>query len=218
MIRSRLLAAPGVYRPGHDTALLIRALDKEPVARRSTVLDLGTGSGALALAAARSGARVTAVDIAWRAVWTARLNARLSGRPVRVRHCDLGSVHGLGPFDLAVSNPPYVPSPRPLPRRGAAQAWDGGPTGRSVVDRVCDTAARVLRPGGALLMVHSALCDEEASLDRLAGLGMKSAVIDRAFVPFGPVLRGRRNWLCAHGLLDRETTSEELVVIRAELL
>ncbi|MZD10745.1 methyltransferase [Streptomyces sp. SID5785] len=218
----RVVAPPGVYTPGRDTALLLRALGTEPVDGSSTVLDLGTGSGILALHAARSGAAVTAVDVSWRAVWTARLNARMARTSVRVRRHDLGSTKGLdsvrrlGPFDLVLSNPPYVPSPQQPPHRGEAQAWDGGPVGRAVVGRVCDAAAQVLRPSGTLLMVHSALCGEEETLQHLAHLGMKGAVVDRAFVPFGPVMLDRRNWLCGRGLLDREAASEELVVVRAQ--
>ncbi|MFJ8825961.1 HemK2/MTQ2 family protein methyltransferase [Streptomyces sp. NPDC102467] len=215
----RLLAPPGVYAPQYDTELLIRALGDEPVGGNTKVLDLGTGSGALALAAARLGARVTAVDLSWRAVWTARLNARIHRTPITVRHGDLGAAFAPGSFDLIVSNPPYVPAPSRLPpRHGAAQAWDGGLDGRIVVDRVCAAAARALRPGGTLLMVHSGLCDASASLGRLADLGMEAAVTDRIFVPFGPVLRARRAWLCARGLLDDDAIQEELVVIRAELL
>jgi release factor glutamine methyltransferase len=151
-------------------------------------------------------------------VWTARLNARLNRTSVTVRHGDMGSALRPGSFDLVVSNPPYVPSDSPLlPRRGLARAWDGGFDGRTVVDRVCDAAPRALRPGGVLLMVHSALCDTSASLRRLAGLGMSAAVIDKTYVPFGPVLRARRTWLCEQGLLDDGATHEELVVIRAEL-
>ncbi|MFJ9037241.1 HemK2/MTQ2 family protein methyltransferase [Streptomyces sp. NPDC102406] len=214
----RLLAPPGVYAPQHDTDLLLRALSEERLDERTDVLDLGTGTGALAVSAARLGARVTAVDLSWRAVWTARLNARINGAPVTVRHGDLGSAFPPGSFDLVVSNPPYVPAPSPcLPRRGPARAWDGGLDGRTVVDRVCDAAPRALRPGGTLLMVHSALCDASASLRRLTDLGMSAAVIDKAYVPFGPVLRARRGWLCDQGLLDIDATHEELVVIRAEL-
>ncbi|WP_372349272.1 HemK2/MTQ2 family protein methyltransferase [Streptomyces sp. KL116D] len=214
----RLLSPRGVYAPQEDTALLLRALYDEHVDHGADVLDLGTGSGALAVAAARLGARVTAVDISWRAVLTARVNAHRNGVAVTVRHGDLGSAYRPDGFDLVVSNPPYVPSPtRLLPRRGAAQAWEGGTGGRAVVDRVCDAARRALRPGGTLLMVHSGLCGESATLDRLSGLGMTAAVVERADIPFGPVLRGRHDWLCEQGLLDTAATSEELVVVRAEL-
>ncbi|HEY9440767.1 MAG TPA: 50S ribosomal protein L11 methyltransferase, partial [Streptomyces sp.] len=61
------LTVPGVYAPQHDTRLLLAALDRETLAPGTEVLDLGTGSGALALRAAQLGCRVTAVDIAWRA-------------------------------------------------------------------------------------------------------------------------------------------------------
>ncbi|MBW5420114.1 methyltransferase [Streptomyces sp. BG9H] len=213
---AHLLAPPGVYAPQHDTELLTRALHREAVGPGTAVLDLGTGTGALAVAAARRGARVTAVDISWRAVLTARLNARLAGQSVTVRHGDLTAAAPKGPYDLVVSNPPYVPSPSPLlPRRGAARAWDGGPAGRAVVDRVCDAAPRALRPGGVLLMVHSALCGVDATLTRLTELGMDAKVTDRRFIPFGPVLRSRRAWLQRRNLLGDDETREELVVIRA---
>ncbi|MFD4628433.1 HemK2/MTQ2 family protein methyltransferase [Streptomyces sp. NPDC058284] len=212
-----LLTLPGVYAPQHDTALLVRALDREGIDDGTSVLDLGTGSGALAVAAARRGARVTAIDISWRAVLTARLNARLSGQSVAVRRGDLTAEVPSGPYDLVVSNPPYVPSPSPrLPRRGPARAWDGGPAGRLVVDRVCDAAPRALRPRGVLLMVHSALCDVDATLDRLASRGMDAEVADRRSVPFGPVLRSRQAWLRRRNLIGADETSEELVVVRAE--
>ncbi|MFF1767680.1 hypothetical protein [Streptomyces sp. NPDC058249] len=63
--------------------------------------------------------------------------------------------------------------------------------------------------------MHSALCGTESTLSRLAAAGLPASVVDRAFVPFGPVLRERRTWLRRQGLLTDENT-EELVVIRAE--
>ncbi|MEU1014176.1 HemK2/MTQ2 family protein methyltransferase [Streptomyces sp. NPDC005900] len=215
---ARLIAPPGVYAPQYDTELLTRALHREGIGEGSSVLDLGTGTGALAVAAARRGARVAAVDISWRAVLAARFNARLAGQKVTVRHGDLTAAAPEGPYDLVLSNPPYVPSPSPfLPRRGAARAWDGGPAGRAVVDRVCDAAPRALRPGGVLLMVHSGLCGVDATLDRLTSLGMDAKVTAREFIPLGPVLRSRRAWLRRRNLLGDDESLEELVVIRAEL-
>ncbi|MFC7304065.1 HemK2/MTQ2 family protein methyltransferase [Streptomyces monticola] len=216
--RARLLTLPGVYAPQYDTEFLMRALRREDIGEGDAVLDLGTGSGALAVAAARTGARVTAVDISWRAVLTARLNAFLSRQQVTVRHGTLSATEPAPEraYDLVVSNPPYVPSPPLTPRRAAARAWEGGARGRTVVDQVCDTASRVLRPGGVLLMVHSGLSGAQASIDRLQGQGMRAEVADRTYVPFGPVLRSRRAWLREQGLLADNATWEELVIIRAE--
>ncbi|MFI6350338.1 HemK2/MTQ2 family protein methyltransferase [Streptomyces sp. NPDC050560] len=216
-----LLAVPGVYRPGADTLLLVRALCREGFAPGAAVLDLGTGSGALALCAARLGGRVTAVDAALPAVLAARLNARRLRQPVRVRRGDLFAPVVGDSFDLVVSNPPYVPSPGAgVPRRGAARAWDAGGDGRALVDRVCAGAPAALRPGGVLLMVHSGLCDTGRTLRLLAEGGLRAEVSDRAEIPFGPVLRSRLDWLAGRGLVRRRSGAgapwEELVVVRAE--
>ncbi|GAA1369593.1 HemK2/MTQ2 family protein methyltransferase [Streptomyces beijiangensis] len=211
-----LLALPGVYRPQHDTGLMARALRREAIPLGSEVLELGTGTGALAILAARAGARVTAVDISRRAVFTARVNARLARERIEVKRCDLTADTGGRTFDMVISNPPYVPSPSArLPRRGVARAWDAGRDGRTFIDRICATVPTMLRPAGALLMVHSAVCGTEATLNRLAEAGMCGSVVDRAFVPLGPVMRSRREWLRHQGILGDEPC-EELVIIRAE--
>ncbi|XQE83414.1 HemK2/MTQ2 family protein methyltransferase [Streptomyces microflavus] len=214
--RRRMLLVPGVYAPQHDTHLLMQAVRRELCGPGRRVLELGTGSGALAVHAARLGARVTAVDISRRAVLCARLNAALHRQRVTVRYGDLSTVDR-GGYDLVISNPPYVPAPAALPpRRGRARAWDGGLDGRVVVDRVCTTAAAVLRPGGTLLMVHSAMCGVDVTLDALHAVGLDAQVIDRELVPLGPVTRSRLLWLRDQGLMDEEQQDkEELVVFRA---
>ncbi|MFJ1967870.1 HemK2/MTQ2 family protein methyltransferase [Streptomyces sp. NPDC087903] len=213
------LSLPGVYAPQEDTALLAGALSEEPLAPGADVLDVGTGTGALALAAARRGARVTAVDVSWRAVCTARLNAWLTGVPVRVRHGNLFDVVRDRSYDLILSNPPYVPAPTTAvrPPRGRARAWDAGHDGRLVLDRICGEAPGLLRPGGVLLMVHSALSDPELTVGHLRSAGLKAAVTRRSRIDFGPVLRARTGWLRERGLLSPAEVKEELVVVRAEL-
>ena len=116
-----------------------------------------------------------------------------------------------------MTNPPYVPAlgTRP-PRRGPARAWDAGQDGRYLVDRICARAPSLLRPGGALLMVHSGLCGVDATLRRLAAAGLTCSVTERAQVPFGPVLTERMPWLRAQGLVGADEDTEELVVVRAE--
>ncbi|MFF1274300.1 HemK2/MTQ2 family protein methyltransferase [Streptomyces marokkonensis] len=212
------LVPPGVYAPQEDTELLAGALFEEPVPPGADVLDVGTGSGALAVAAARRGSRVTAVDVSWRAVCTTRLNALRAGVPVRVRQGNLfAPVRGRS-FDLILANPPYVPAPdRRGQPRGAARAWDAGDDGRLVLDRICREAPALLRPGGVMLLVQSALSGPEQTLGGLRTAGMKAAVTRRRRIAFGPVLRDREEWLRERGLLPAAENEEELVVVRAEL-
>ncbi|MFF8986626.1 methyltransferase domain-containing protein [Streptomyces globisporus] len=66
--RRRVLTVPGAYAPQHDTHTLMRAVGRELPRPGRRVLELGTGSGALAIHAARLGAQVTAVDTSRRAV------------------------------------------------------------------------------------------------------------------------------------------------------
>ncbi|MFD7165945.1 HemK2/MTQ2 family protein methyltransferase [Streptomyces violascens] len=212
----RLWRLPGVYAPQADTRLLAGALRREGALSGLDVLDIGTGSGALALYAAHLGARVTALDVSRRAVWSTRINAWRAGLRISALR---GSVEDLAGhrFDLVLSNPPYVPAPRPLPPgRGAARAWDAGTDGRHVLDRLGRTAPALLGPHGVLLLVQSALSGTEATLEMLEAAGMRARVTDRAAIPYGPVLRSRLDWLRARRLIGPDDTMEELVVIRAE--
>lgn len=214
-----LMALPGVYQPQADTLLLAHALAQEELGPRTDALEIGTGTGALALHAAGRGARVTAVDVSWPAVITARLNSLRRRLPLRVLHGDFAARTAGCRFDLVVTNPPYVPAPGArLPSRGPERAWDAGPDGRGVIDRICAGAPALLRPGGVLLMVHSAMCGAEETLDRLTGVGLAAEVTVSASVPWGPVLRSRRAWLEQRGLAAATDEWEELVIIRARSL
>ncbi|WP_328539061.1 HemK2/MTQ2 family protein methyltransferase [Streptomyces sp. NBC_00344] len=213
----RIRTLPGVYIPQHDTHLLLGALRREESVFGTDLLDIGTGSGVLAVQAARMGARVTAVDVALRAVLTTRLNAALARQRIAVHRSDLTASAPDRSYDVVVSNPPYVPAPHTRPHgQGAARAWDAGPDGRAVVDRICDAAPALLRSGGVLLMVHSGLCGAGATVRRLEEAGLRANVSDRALVPFGPVLLSRLPWLRRQSLLEDGADKEELVVIRAE--
>ncbi|MFD3546328.1 HemK2/MTQ2 family protein methyltransferase [Streptomyces sp. NPDC058655] len=211
-----IISLPGVYRPQADTRLLRDALALEDLGPTTQLLEIGTGTGALALAAAAEGARVTAVDVSWPAVATARLNALRQRLPLRVLHGDFAVRTRGRRFDMVLANPPYVPSPQArIPSRGPERAWDAGTDGRHVIDRICADAPALLRPGGVLLMVHSGMCGAEKTLDHLERAGLAAEVTARASVPWGPVLRSRRAWLQARGLADSGDEQEELVIIRA---
>lgn len=213
----RIVVPPGVFRPRSDTRLLARLVTQDPRLPGSRLLDLCTGSGALAVATARAGAEsVTAVDVSRRSVATVRLNAALNGVRVRALRGDLLAPVGGERFDLIVSNPPYVPSEEhALPRRGQRRAWDAGSDGRLLLDRIAREAPAHLRPGGTLWLVHSSVCDTERTLEALAAAGLEPSVCERERGPLGPLLRARAPMLAERGLIDPRTGEEELVAIRA---
>jgi release factor glutamine methyltransferase len=214
-----LLRPPGCYRAQDDTWLLAEALSDAALPADARVLDIGCGTGALSVTAARAGAaHVTAIDVSRLAAAATWLNSRLRGHRVRVAVGDaLDHALSLPPFDLVLANPPYVPAEQGHPpRRGPARAWDAGHDGRALLDRICAVAPLLLAPQGTLLMVHSQLSDVDKTVQQLRGGGLKTSVVARREVPFGPVLRSRLAWLESRGLIEPGQDREELVVIRAD--
>jgi release factor glutamine methyltransferase len=212
----RLLSLPGVFSPLSDTWLLIEALRSETLPPRARVLDLCTGSGAVAVSAALRGARdVTAVDVSRRALLSARLNARANGVRVRARRGDLFDAVGPRRFHAIVSNPPYVPSPTDtLPASGPRRGWDAGRDGRLLLDRICEQAPAHLEPGGFVLLVHSSVNDTERTCAALQRGGLEAHVVRRRRGPLGPRMSGRVTLLEERGLLARGAREEEIVVVR----
>jgi release factor glutamine methyltransferase len=210
-----MLYPPGVYRAEGDTELLADVVRRSGAAHDRDVLDIGTGSGALAVAAAQAGARsVTAVDLSLRAVVTTWVNSRLAGVRVQVRRGDLFAPVAGRRFGLVVSNPPYVPAASAaLPRYRKARCWDAGPDGRALLDRICAGVPEVLEPDGTVLLVHSAVCDTGCTVAALERAGLAARELARITVPFGPVMHSRARMLEARGLVARGQRSEELVVV-----
>jgi release factor glutamine methyltransferase len=213
----RLIRLPGVFRPRSDTWMLARALRAELAGDRRTVLDVCTGSGAIALTAAASGADATAVDVSRRSVATVRLNAALRRLRVRAHRGDLfGPVQGRR-FDVIATNPPYVPATSDdLPTRGPERAWDAGLDGRALLDRVCAEGPAHLAPGGVMLVVQSSICGTEATVGQLAEAGLRAQVAVRARGPLGPLMLKRVEQLERRGAIAPRQRDEEVVVIRAE--
>ncbi|GAA5089355.1 HemK2/MTQ2 family protein methyltransferase [Nocardia iowensis] len=213
----RLIRCPGVYRPQTDTWLLARAAAGAALPRQPRVLDPCTGTGALAIRAARMGASsVTAVDVSRRAIATAWLNSRAAGVPIELIHGDFTQAVRGRTFDVVLANPPYVPCADPDATRGRKRAWDAGCDGRVLLDQLCGMLPELLAKGGVALIVHSTLSGEELTLNHLRDNGLKASIVARQTVPFGPVLRRRAEWLEAAKHIEPGQRFEELVVIRAD--
>lgn len=214
---------PGVYVPQHDSRLLIEALLKTNLAPGCHVLDLCTGSGVVAVAAAQLGAlSVTAFDICPRAVRCSRANAESAGVRVNVQMGSLTDALARDPFDVVVSNPPYMPtgpeadSERIPLKAGPVRAWNAGDDGRLVLDPLCAAAPDLLTGGGTMLIVQSEFSGVEQSLMELRARGLDAEVLMWQWVPFGPVLTARAQWLESIGWLQEGRRDEELVVIRVD--
>ncbi len=217
------VVAEGVYQPQEDSQLLIDVMEKTGLALGRKVADLCTGSGVAAIAASEQGAsEVTAFDICPRAVDFARRNALTSGADVAVHLGSWARAAEFGPYDLVVCNPPYVPhdpsvdeSPRPR-HLGPSRAWNAGYDGRLVLDPLCAGVRPLLANGGTLLLVHSEFAEPRRTLAALASCGLDADIVAYQWIPFGPVLSARAQWLEETGRLDPGRREEELVVIRAD--
>jgi release factor glutamine methyltransferase len=210
----KVVTLPGVFSPISDSWMLADALRRETVWEGCRVLDLCTGSGVLAVTAAKRGARATAIDVSRRAVLTVQLNARLNRVRVRALRGHLFEPVARERFDCIVSNPPYVPSTTDaLPRNGASRAWEAGRDGRVLLDEIIARAPEHLRPGGSLLVTHSTLIGERETLDRMRAAGLSAEVVERRRGPLGPLMRKR----VEEGVLPPTVTEEEVLVIRGHL-
>jgi release factor glutamine methyltransferase len=192
----RLAVTPDVLVPRPETEALVEwALALLPAAPPPLVIDVGTGSGAIACAVAseRPGSRVVAIDLSPAAAAVARANAAALGlgRRVAVIVADLVAAARAGSADLVVANPPYLTAQmlagaRPEVREHEPRlALDGGPDGLAVLGPLVAGARRVLRPGASLVVetagpVH---VDRVAALMREAGYTAVAVREDLAGVP-----------------------------------
>jgi release factor glutamine methyltransferase len=169
-----LAVGPGVFVPRPETEIVAQiaidtllAVALSPGGGAPTAVDLGTGSGAIALALATEvpHASVIAVENSPRAFIWARENVRAVGAPnLRLVFADLAdALPDLdGTVDVVVSNPPYIPLGA-IPRDPEVRLHDpehalyGGDDGLDVVRAVSATARRLLRPGGTLVLEHGEL-------------------------------------------------------------
>jgi release factor glutamine methyltransferase len=144
--------AAEVYNPSDDSYMLLRIVE---VARDETFLEVGAGTGLIAIHAAKMGAKVTATDVNPHAVELTRRNAARNQVRIQVLQSDLfEKVNGY--FDVIAFNPPYLPSDSSS-TSWIERSWSGGEKGSEILVSFLDQAWRHLAPGGRIYMVLSSL-------------------------------------------------------------
>jgi release factor glutamine methyltransferase len=188
--------SPAVLVPRPETETLVaEALAFLKPRTAPAVLDLGTGSGCIAVSIAhqKKDARVTAVDVSPDALDVAKRNAATHGVADRIAFLqgDLFAPVPSGTFDLVVSNPPYIaqhefaglaPDVREHEPRAAL---DGGADGLAFYRRIAATVSPFLNPGGKLLLEIGSTQDEavRALLAEQPGLEVGATLKDMAGLP-----------------------------------
>lgn len=169
-----LAVGPGVFVPRPETEMVAQlAIDalRAAAGERPIGVDLGTGSGAIALAMATEvpHAGIHAAENAVDAfIWAKENFARVGAPNARLAFIDLDRAFGEldGAVSVVVSNPPYVPDAA-VPRDPEVRFWDppsalyGGADGLDVVRALSRTALRLLHPGGTLVIEHGELQGEQ---------------------------------------------------------
>jgi release factor glutamine methyltransferase len=159
-----------VYEPAEDSFLMAKSMKISGGA----VLDVGTGTGFLALHAAKNADKVLGVDINPRAVELARRNAERN-RIKNARFMDSDLFDNVADrFDAIIFNPPYVQG---NPGSDVERAWYGGVDGADVIRAFIMGAGHHLKPEGRVYLLLSSLNDLNAILDSFSRQGFEADVI-----------------------------------------
>lgn len=213
-----LKVSPAVLIPRPETELLVEAvLERIPLDREMKIVDVGTGSGAIAIALAHGlpMARVTAVDLSAAALEVAQENARTHGVVGRVRFLESDLLEAVAgeTFDMAVSNPPYVPEvdresvERQVREYEPGLALFAGADGLDVYRRLIPQAWAALKPGG-LLAMEIGYGQRQSLAGLMAGWDDVEFLDDLQGIP--RVAMGRRsNAGSADGLKNRQQTTAD---------
>jgi len=173
---------PQVYEPAEDSFLLAENL---AVKEGDIALDVGTGTGLIALLMSRKARFVLGVDINPMAIELARKNAELNSiQNVEFRLSDLFE-NVSGKFDVITFNAPYLPGE---PEEPIDLALVGGETGREVLDRFIGEVSDYLRPGGIVQIVQSSITGVEETLKRLEEAGLTAKIAAKRHVFFEDIV------------------------------
>jgi release factor glutamine methyltransferase len=177
-----------VYAPAEDTFLLLDSV--EPlVSDRDVVLEIGVGSGIIALALAKHAKKVVGIDISKEAVKCTKNNAKNNHLETKIEVI-LGDLFNPlkteAKFDLILFNPPYLPSEETDGKilmkkpelKTVSKMWNGlGRRGRKIIDRFLNELKIRLQKDGQALLVQSSINDLEKTLSLTEKMGLKCQIL-----------------------------------------
>ncbi len=163
-----------VYEPAEDTFLLAENLK---VKKTDKVLELGTGTGIIAIIISKIADIVVAVDINKYAVECARKNSVINHANIDIRLGDLFDPLKDEKFDTILFNTPYLPTNEDERVNDELEAaWDGGVDGRVVINRFIEEVSEHLNPNGCVQLVQSSLSNVEETIGRLMEKGFQVSI------------------------------------------
>lgn len=178
-----------VYFPSDDTFLL---LDNLKINYGDIVLDLGTGCGILGIFTAEKASKVIMTDISPIALKCAKKNAKINDvtDKIEIRQGDLfGPIKDNERFDLIIFNPPYLPIPKEEKKEDwLEKAWNGGESGRDIIDRFLVQFENFLKKEGRVQMIQTSLSNYEKTYDFLIKRGFIAKIEAEKKFPFEKIV------------------------------
>tara|TARA_B100000315_G_C14346858_1_gene482176 strand:- start:41 stop:628 length:588 start_codon:yes stop_codon:yes gene_type:complete len=161
-----------IYSPEEDTFLLLRVIRKYAT---NKVLEIGTGSGLLALELEKKNRLVVGIDLDFNALNELRVSAtkKQTGSQINIICCDSASPFRDEVFDLVVFNPPYLPS-----EEVNDNTIDGGPSGVEISKVWFKDASRILRKDGKIVFLSSSVSDVKGLFSYSRELGFEVNVLE----------------------------------------
>jgi release factor glutamine methyltransferase len=176
-----LVVLPTVYNPAEDSFLLARWAAK---LARGKVLEMGCASGIVSLSVARTDSKshVVGLDINPKAIECASENAERNGiENAHFLESDMFEAVRDEKFDWIIFNPPYLPTTQgeKLKDKMENAAYDGGRSGRDVIDRFLAEFQAHLNTGGGLLLLSSSLANTEKTQEMLEKKGFEVKILEK---------------------------------------
>lgn len=166
-----------VYMPAEDSYMLADNLKIKP---GDSVLEIGTGTGIVAMYASKITDKITATDINFDAVQLAEENFKANNlENIEILFGNLFEPVKDRKFDVILFNTPYLPTDNDdVIEDNLNYAFDGGLNGRKVIDLFLDEVKNHLNPKGIVQLIQSSLSDNEKTLDRLDEMGFIAEIAE----------------------------------------